>query len=158
MAAVNLGGILLLALTWSGAGAAFDAIPQLAGLFAIAGGAYLAGLGAAMALQAMRDVNDAPSRGAAMLPGTWLGIVAFQFVNPKAWILTLTVSAVTPGGGWSFTGLAAMYVVLSGACLATWAVTGSLVGRLLADRRSRRRFDCVMGGVLIVSAGFLLAA
>ncbi|MGH8195063.1 MAG: LysE family transporter, partial [Woeseiaceae bacterium] len=46
VAAVNLGGILLLALTWSGAGAAFDAIPQLAGLFAIAGGAYLAGLGA----------------------------------------------------------------------------------------------------------------
>ena len=56
-----------------------------------AGALYLVWLGAGLILRAGRHGEADGERGA--LPGTALGMAAFQFLNPKCWVLVLTAAA-----------------------------------------------------------------
>lgn len=156
--AVIAGGLGLLALAWTGAGLAFEALPRLQKVLTIAGSVYLALLGVAMIVQTMRPYGTG-SASKNPLPQTWLGVTLFQFVNPKAWVLMVTATAsVAPNGWGAFAALAGTFTVLSGLCLALWTVAGSIVVTFLSDGRSRRWFDRALGGTLIASAGFLMSS
>jgi threonine/homoserine/homoserine lactone efflux protein len=147
MLAVVAGSLLVLVLVWLGVGGAMAAWPASQTAFGIAGGAYLGLLGIRLLLRGEANANQASSA----LPMTMLGVTGFQLVNPKGWILVTTAAAAMPQVGDVFT-LAILMVLVTGTCLALWAVAGAASARLLSRPGPRRWFDRTMGALLAVSA------
>ena len=158
IAGVLAGSLALLALVWAGAGALFTAAPVFRHLLLAAGALYLVWLGGDLIWRS-GDTGDAPRP----LPGTTLGIAAFQILNPKSWVLVTTASVAMAGstagmdGLSGFGRLAALMLVIPGACLTLWALAGVAIAERLRRRSTRRWFDRAMGCLLILSAALLVA-
>lgn len=156
--AVIAGGLLLLTLVWAGAGLLFAAEPRLRTLLALAGSAYLFRLGAALLLPpAQAEAGTEVRTPSPTSPRSWAGVVLFQLVNPKAWVLMLTATAVVERSGWEgMIGLAALFAMLSASSLVIWTVAGSVLAAVLDQPCRRRWLDRGMGAVLIGSAAAVL--
>jgi threonine/homoserine/homoserine lactone efflux protein len=152
------GSLALLTMVWVGARVAFDLIPSLHLILAFVGAGYIGGLGATMIWRASRCNGADSSHKVAGLPTTMLGLAIFQFLNPKAWVLMATATAVASGHPFGFIVLAALLIVICGVCLTLWAFFGSMIARYLGGERSNRWFDYTMGLMLIGSAALLLFA
>lgn len=154
---IVIGGLLLLALAAIGAGAVFAAHPVLKGWIGAAGSLYLAWLGVSLCVGGMASRPCAVTPGAAPLPAGTLGLIGFQFLNPKSWVLVLTVlaaaPAATPGDYLPLAGLLALIPTL---CLLLWASLGAWLARWLIRPVVRRGVDLVMGVLLVACAGLLL--
>ncbi len=145
---VVCGSVALLAVVAAGAGFAFTAWPPLRLLIGIGGAGYLVWLGLGL-ICASRGYGHEPK-----LPsGTW-GLFGFQFLNPKAWVMVLTVVASSrPGGPFdAFTRLAPLFIVIPAACLLLWASLGVALSSQLARPAARLWSDRLLGVLLIVSA------
>ncbi len=167
MAGVVAGGLGLLVVIWSGAGAAFAAVPQLRLVLVAAGALYLAWLGAVLIWRARGSGTglDQPAghrrAGGGGLPSTMLGVAAFQFMNPKGWVLVATAAAALSAGGTGLAALAtlaALLIAIPSVCLILWAGAGAAIAGWLGRPAARRRFDRAMGALLIASAALLLLA
>ena len=156
IAGVVLGGLVLLALVWLGAAALFEAEPRLRLALMIAGALYLAWLGWTLIRDAGREGDGGDT---AALPGTTLGLVGFQLLNPKAWVLVVTAASTMaqsdPGAG-GFVVLGLLFATISLLSLALWAGAGAAIAQALRNATRRRWFDRTMGALLILSAGLLL--
>jgi threonine/homoserine/homoserine lactone efflux protein len=150
---VVLGGIVLLAVAAAGMGAAFTAWPSLRMLVAVGGGLYLVWLGSRLILP--RGTWQAEPA----LPAGVSGLFAFQFLNPKGWIMVLTVVAALPATGAvdSFLRLAPLFVCIPALCLLLWAGLGHALSRHLTRPLVRLWTDRVLGALLVVSALLLFA-
>ena len=86
-----------------------------------------------------------------------MGLFFFQFLNPKAWAMVLTVtSGVQSGAGFTRIGLLVTLIVLiPTVCLALWAWLGTLMAKGLAQPRAAHWFERLMGALLVVSACLL---
>ncbi|MXN66003.1 LysE family transporter [Stappia sp. GBMRC 2046] len=76
---------------------------------------------------------------------TAAGLALFQFLNPKGWVLAVTVAASAPNDGALALLLALTAAWISAASLLAWSVAGASLNVWLKGRRSRRAFDIVMG-------------
>ncbi len=154
---VVAGGLLLLGLAWSGVAAAIAAEPRLRSVLTSGGAVYLVWLGGVT----IRRARPIVARSASARGGHgWLGVAAFQLLNPKAWLLVLTASAVVSTeleGARGLALLAGVYIVRSSISLPAWALAGSVIGGLVGDGRGRLGFERTMGG-LLVALGLFLAA
>jgi len=160
---VVLGGLVLLTLAWLGVATALDAAPRMRLVLTGGGAAYLAWLGGGMLWETRRSMDGANRSGTTghRLPTHWLGVATFQLLNPKAWVMLVTATAVMAralDGPWGLGALAAIYALRSAVSLTLWAIAGSAIGRFLGEAGSRRRFDRAMGTLLVVLAGLLLVA
>ena len=156
LAGIILGTLAMTAIVVFGAGAAFAAEPRLRTAITAAGCLYLAWLG--LRLFAASDATAASaSRRETRLPSHVAGLFFFQFLNPKAWAMVLTVtSGVDSGIGSTRIGLlVALIVLIPAVCLALWAWLGVLMTRRLTRPRASIWFQRSMGVLLVVSA-FLL--
>ncbi len=87
--------------------------------------------------------------------GFW-GATAFQWINPKAWIMavataaTYTLAGIAPDWQSPVRGL--IFVAVSLPSISTWALLGLGVGRWLATAHRLRVFNVVMGVLLAASA------
>ena len=87
--------------------------------------------------------------------GFW-GASAFQWINPKAWIMavataaTYTLAGVTPA--WQSPARGLIFVLVSLPSISTWALLGLGVGRWLATPQRLRVFNVTMGVLLAASA------
>ena len=105
-----------------------------------------------------RGPGAAPAGG----PGdrtSWASVFAFQFANPKAWVMVLTItSAVSSGDGphHVFVELSVLLAAILGACLAVWAAAGAALSRIIERRAIRVWFDRAMGFALAGSAVMLI--
>jgi threonine/homoserine/homoserine lactone efflux protein len=145
---VVLGSLSLLALISLGVGSAIHAHPTLGLVLNIAGGAYLAWLGASLIFR-----RAAPSSGDTLpgMPTSLWGVAVFQLLNPKAWVLIMTVvAAVTEAR--SVLGLAVLVALTSSICLSIWAIAGAASAQLLAGAQARLWFDRTMGALLALFA------
>jgi len=158
---VVLGGLVLLGLAWSGVAAVLETAPHLRLALTGAGAAYLVWLGGGMIWKDGRLARASPgSPSPRAFPSSWLGIAAFQLLNPKAWVLLVTATAVmsrTLEGLRGLGTLAAIYSVRSAFSLTAWAVAGSVIGRCLTKVGAQRRLDRMMGGLLVALAVALVA-
>lgn len=149
IAGVVLGSVVLISVAWFGGSVVFDAVPWLRRGLAIAGAAYLGGLGLAIAMRPPRDATAAPRATSVA------GIAALQVVNPKAWMIAVAVTTGpatrTPA---AFAALIAIASAIPIACLAGWAAAGAALDRLAGAHR--RWVDLASGGLLVASAGALL--
>jgi threonine/homoserine/homoserine lactone efflux protein len=151
---VILGSVLLLAVILAGVGRALEQSPRFGAVLSLAGGTYLAWLGASLFLRANGSRESACRERD--LPSSLLGVAAFQLANPKAWILVTTAAATVAGTGGALQ-LALMLVLVSGVCLSVWGIAGAAAARLLARHRFRLWFDRSMG-VLLATSAFAIVA
>jgi len=92
-------------------------------------------------------------------PLAFMEAAAFQFVNPKAWVMALTtVSLFLPVSAPLLTACIAIAVVLVAVnfpCVTVWALFGSGMRHFLTSDRRRRAFNLLMS-VLLLATAFLM--
>jgi len=129
--------------------------PALYDLLRYTGSAYLIWmawrLATATAAPAVQD-GDAPESEAR--PLGMLGAAAFQWVNPKAWVMAVTaMSAYLPARAQAIdvVALALLFGVINLPCVACWAGGGAALRRFLQDPLRLRIFNISMALALLAS-------
>ncbi len=79
---------------------------------------------------------------------------AMQWLNPKAWLATVSGVAVIAAGRLGL--FTAIYFAVCLASIAAWAVAGSALGTALGNARAMRRFNAAMAALLAASALVML--
>ncbi len=149
------GGLLLLAVTALGAGATFAAYPSLRRWTGVIGALYLVWLGVSLCAAGVAPRQAATTSEA--LPAGILGLIGFQFLNPKSWVIVLTVLAAMPATGLpDYLRLAGLFVLIPALCLLLWAALGAWLVRWLVRPGARRGVDIAMGFLLVACAFLLL--
>lgn len=86
--------------------------------------------------------------------------LAFQFVNPKTWIKSLTLATVFMPDGLSTAQGAVLVAVLNGLlafpCISAWALFGSGLRVVLTRPGRREAFNAIMAGSLALLAILML--
>lgn len=157
IAGIVLGGAVMIGLAQWGLASLLHRLPHADTGIVILGSAYLAWLGFAMG---WRHAAGGEQAREVSTPTRSMGLFAFQFANPKAWTLALTAAGAFDAMARSSppqVPLVAVFASISVACLMAWAVLGSVLARWLSSALARRRFDRVMGSLLLGSAVALLA-
>jgi threonine/homoserine/homoserine lactone efflux protein len=92
--------------------------------------------------------------------GFW-GAVAFQWVNPKAWVMAVTFMSTYPpaqAGVAQIAPLVLLFMVLGAPCSAVWAAFGSALRSFLQDPKRLRVFNITMALALVASLYPMLKA
>ncbi len=140
--------LMVLVLGWSLAGIARH-LPTLYVALHIASSVYLLWLAWRIATSSNPHDARAPRR-----PFTLLDAAAFQWINPKAWALTLgaVASFARPGHiAFDVPVIALVLVVVGLPCITLWAGSGSLLKGLLLKPRALRAFNIGMAVLLVLS-------
>lgn len=146
---VTLGFAFMVLVVGVGLGALFDAVPLLYTVLKYVSIAYLLYL--AWMIANAGPVKEGEEKGK---PLTFMQAAAFQWVNPKGWIMAIgaisTYAAILsfPFNVLLITGLFGAVGILS--CLA-WAAFGASMRRLLRTPRAVRIFNIAMALALIAS-------
>ncbi|MDQ0122819.1 threonine/homoserine/homoserine lactone efflux protein [Pseudomonas lini] len=150
MLGITCGFFVLVVAVGFGLGAVFQTYPLLYTVLRYIGAAYLLYL--AWKIAHSGPVSDA-GRGEAK-PISYLGAAAFQWVNPKAWIMAIgAISTYTPLQGY-FTNvivIAAVFALINLPSVSVWAACGTLLRNVLKDRRWLRLFNWGMAALLVAS-------
>jgi threonine/homoserine/homoserine lactone efflux protein len=145
-------GVQLLAVC-AGLGALFTKWPVLQTVLQWAGATYLLWLG--WKLLRSGDVAE----GRAPQPITFWQAAAFQFVNPKAWVMSLSaVSLFMPrdmGIVPAMTYLLGLMLLINLPCIGAWAMFGSSLRGLLKRRGARLAFNASMA-VALAATGVIM--
>lgn len=151
MLGITVGFGVLLAICAAGIGALVMAVPSLQTLLKIAGSGYLLYL----AWQ-MRAMNFDRKVEQAHHPMRFMGAAAFQFLNPKAWVMAITGgSAFLPNilPVWLAIGVYCLvFCAVNLPCISVWAGAGALLRRFLAQPLWQTVFCGVMMALTAYSA------
>ena len=127
-------------------------LPALVSMLRWAGVAFLL----FMAWRLATDSGKLAVDGASQHRPSMLAGAAMQWLNPKAWLATLSGVAVYAAGQLGL--FAAIYFVICLASIVAWAVAGSALTTTLSNPRAMRRFNAAMAALLAASAAFMLRA
>ncbi|GAA0576867.1 LysE family translocator [Halomonas salifodinae] len=152
-----LGGcFLLFAGIALGLGLLFERFPLVQTALRLIGSAYLLYLAWRIATAPPPDLRR---RGEGR-PLTFWQAAAFQFANPKAWVMGLALMAgFLPEGGDTWLNallLAAFAELVALPCIAVWAGFGTAIGRWLDSPRAWRVFNALMGALTAACVLFIL--
>lgn len=150
LAGVNVGFVLMTMMVGLGLASVLEVFPQAVLVLKVASAIYLVYLSWKIATAAPL-ADDSPSASSGT-PMTFLQAVAFQWVNPKAWAMTLTaVSAYTvtarPLVSLGIIGL--VFAVVQLPCITSWAVLGTQIRRFLSSSLRLRAFNIVAALLLL---------
>lgn len=156
MLGITCGFFVLVVAVGFGLGAVFQTYPLLYTVLRYVGAAYLLYL--AWKIAHSGPVSD--SEQGESKPISYLSAAAFQWVNPKAWIMAIgAISTYTPMQGY-FTNvivIAAVFALINLPSVGVWAGCGKLLRNVLKDRRWLRIFNWGMALLLVASLYPLLA-
>ncbi|QXI21224.1 LysE family translocator [Pseudomonas iranensis] len=150
MLGISCGFFLLVVAVGFGLGAVFQAYPILYTVLRYVGAAYLLYL--AWKIAHSGPVGDS-AHGEAK-PISYLGAAAFQWVNPKAWIMAIgAISTYTPMQGYFYNVviIAAVFAIINLPSVGLWAACGTLLRNVLKDPRWLRVFNWGMAALLVIS-------
>ena len=150
MLGISCGFFVLVLAVGFGLGAVFQAYPLLYTVLRYVGAAYLLYLAWKIAHSGPVPENESGKR----TPISYWGAAAFQWVNPKAWIMAIgAISTYTPLQGYFFNVvvIAAVFALINLPSVSLWVVCGSLLRNLLRDRRWLRLFNWGMALLLVAS-------
>lgn len=136
-----------------GLGSVFTAYPWAQQALRIAGSLYLAYL--AWQLSQSSAAGEPAPRAVSFVQAA-----AFQALNPKSWLRSITVASVFLPAGHGMAA-SALLVAVTGVmvgipCNAMWALFGVSIRRWLKEPRMRRGFNLTMGAALFILAVLLL--
>ena len=138
----------------AGLSAVFTRWPRLQTALSWVGAAYLVYLGWQL-LRSSVAAAEAHSR-----PVSFVQATLFQFLNPKAWVMSLTAATLfLPHELGAL--LAGLYMALvmeaiGVPCMTVWALFGSGLKRFLAAPRARMVFNGVMAVALVATAVLMI--
>lgn len=150
MLGIGVGFVVLLLAVGAGLGALLTALPWLHTALKIAGGLYLLYLAWHIATAGSVD----PEGAAGTRPMGFWAAAAFQWVNPKAWLMAVSAMATyTIPADYLVTMLlvAAAFGVVNLPCVSVWAALGSALRPLLSSPRLVRGFNVTMALLLVAS-------
>ncbi len=147
MFGIGIGFFVLLLAVGFGLGALLAAFPILHVALKVAGGAYLLYLAFKIAMsRSMGEDRDGRAR-----PMTFIEAAAFQWVNPKAWVMAVTAMAVYTEPGSPFLSVIIIGVAFAAVnipSVSTWAGFGMALRGILSDPVRLKWFNFAMGVLL----------
>jgi threonine/homoserine/homoserine lactone efflux protein len=147
MLGISSGFLSLLVAVGFGLGAVLTAFPSLHFALKIAGGAYLLYLAWRIAMsRSMGKGDDAGGR-----PMTFLEAAAFQWINPKAWVMAVSGMAIYTNAEAPFLSVLLISVAFAAVNLpsvSSWAGFGMVLRGFLADPVRLKWFNIAMGMLL----------
>jgi threonine/homoserine/homoserine lactone efflux protein len=154
LAGVVAGMALLMAAAGAGLGSLVAAWPAAVMLLTWGGAAWLLWLAWQIAAAPAQAAGSAAPRSAAPV-GFWRAL-AFQWVNPKSWIVSVSAAATFAAGGAAAPAqrallLAATFALAATPACALWLAGGAALQRWLVDERAARVFNVAMGLLLAAS-------
>ncbi|CDZ33426.1 LysE family translocator [Neorhizobium galegae] len=149
MLGIGAGFLSLLIAVGLGLGALLHSVPVVYTALKFAGGAYL--LWVAWKIGMSRSLSDGE---AGARPMTFIGAAAFQWVNPKAWVMAVTAMATYTNPDYylptvMMVGLAFAAVNLPS--VSTWAGFGSALREWLSVPARLKWFNITMALLLVAS-------
>lgn len=147
---VSLGFAVMVLAVGLGLGAIFQTWPGLYAVLKYAGAAYLLYLAWIIATSGPVDEGDI----ARSSPITFFQAAAFQWVNPKGWVMAVgAVSAYATVAAFPYNMMliAFLFGALGILSSAAWVVLGQTLRRLLRHERTVRIFNVAMALALVAS-------
>jgi len=153
---ITCGFTFMIFMTGVGLHVVFEQVPMLQTILKYGGAIYLLWLAWKLAQAAPMSSEQA----ALSKPMGFFGAAAFQWINPKAWVMAL--SALTTYLPQGFTAgdaamLAGIFGVIGVFCVGAWAMFGVAMRRVLQDPRSVRIFNIAMALLLVATLYPMLA-
>jgi threonine/homoserine/homoserine lactone efflux protein len=140
---------LVLLAVCAGLDALFTRWPEAQTVLRWAGAAYLVYLGWRILRSGEAKAGHSPK------PLTVLEAAAFQFLNPKAWVMTLTAAAMFLPRDLGFVTacvyMVAVMALINLPCITAWALFGSSLRSFLARPAGRVAFNAMMSVALAVT-------
>ena len=147
MIGVNLGFMSLLAASALGLGALIQSVPWISPLLRIVGSLYLIYLAYRVA-----TAGEA-KEGTASKPFTFWEAAAFQYVNPKAWVMGLTAASTFVPTSLPLVRSSLLMVGTFGLVnlpsITAWAAGGTAMNRFMTNDKRRRIVNGILGVLLI---------
>jgi threonine/homoserine/homoserine lactone efflux protein len=149
MLGIGLGFLVLLLAIGFGLGALMTAFPVLHTVLKVAGGAYLLYLAWRIAMSRTLGKGEAKAR-----PMTFLEAAAFQWVNPKAWMIAIGGMALYTDPARPVVSVLAVAVAFAAVnlpCVSSWAAFGMALRGFLSDPVRLKWFNIAMGVLLALT-------
>ncbi|MDR7144578.1 LysE family translocator [Rhizobium sp. BE258] len=149
MLGIGAGFLSLLLAVGLGLGAVLHTVPALYTVLKFAGGAYL--LWIAWKIGSSRSLSEGKTSAA---PMSFLSAAAFQWINPKAWVMAVTAMATYTNPDLYLVsvlivGLA--FALVNVPSVSTWAGFGSALRDWLSDPARLKWFNITMALLLVLS-------
>lgn len=147
---VCIGFPLMIACVGLGLGKIFAAFPLIYTVLKYAGAAYMVWL-------AWKIASSAPTsnqKTKVSYPMTFLQGAAFQWVNPKGWVMAVTSLSTYTVAAQYYTGVAAItavYVVMGFTSASAWALFGMALKQVMSDPRWFRFINGILALLLVAS-------
>ena len=148
---IGLGYPAMVAGVGFGLGGVFVAVPSMHVVLKYVGSAYILWM-------AWKTATASGTSGAKEQPGrplTFLQAAAFQWVNPKGWVVAVgAISAFTTVQGDLFFEVGAItltFACVNYPCASVWTLSGVGIGRLLKRGNRLRAFNLAMALLLVAS-------
>jgi threonine/homoserine/homoserine lactone efflux protein len=155
MLGISAGVVVLMLSVGFGLGEVFRRIPVLYTVLETASVAYLLWLAWKIGTSGDIKIKTGERR-----PMRFHEAIAFQWINPKAWMMVLTAATtirLSTDFGLNTVAMSVVFYVVGLPCICVWAAFGTSMRRLLADPRRLRAFNIVMALSLVASMYPLLA-
>ena len=147
MLGISIGFFVLLLAVGCGLGAVLTAVPALHTALKVAGAAYLLYLAWKIAMsRSLGSKGEAKGR-----PMRFIDAAAFQWVNPKAWVMAITAMAVYANPNHPFVSVALIsiaFTIVNLPSVSVWAGFGTALRGFLSDPRRLKWFNIAMGLLL----------
>lgn len=147
---ISFGFFILALASGLGVGAILQQFPALHSALKIISAAYLAYL----ALKIARDRTVSQNGDTDKKPMSFLQAALFQWVNPKAWMIAISVMIIFGDSNASLgniSWIALIFSLVGLPCIAIWAVFGVLLKQILSQPVYLKWFNISMGALLIAS-------
>ncbi|WP_438747632.1 LysE family translocator [Pararhizobium sp. O133] len=149
MIGIGAGFLTLLIAVGLGLGAILHSVPLLYTALKFAGGAYLIWI--AWKIGTSRSLSDGQTGTA---PMTFLQAAAFQWINPKAWVMAVTAMATyTSEQSYLFSVMIVgiIFAIVNVPSVSTWAGFGSALRQWLSHPVRLKWFNITMAVLLVLS-------
>ncbi|MBJ9966901.1 LysE family translocator [Burkholderia seminalis] len=152
---ISIGVAILMLCVGFGLGEAFKRLPLLYTILEAASVAYLLYLAWRIGTS-----GEVKAHGAKPRPMTFVEAAAFQWVNPKAWMMVLTAATtvrLSADYGMNAAWMSVVFILIGFPCICLWAAFGLGLRRFLSNPRALRIFNVTMAVLLILSLYPLVA-
>ncbi len=151
MLGIGVGFMVLLLAVGLGLGQLLERYPVIYTALKYAGAAYMLWLAWKIARSGPMADKSSESAGS---PLNFLGAAAFQWVNPKAWVMAVTAMATYTRPDQHLLTVIIVTLIFGAVnvpSVSTWTVFGVALKRFLSDPRANRIFNIAMALALVAS-------
>ena len=151
MLGIGVGFFILLLAVGFGLGALIETVPSFYMALKFAGGAYMLYL--AWKIATSRSIGESKRRDKTK-PMSFLQAPAFQWVNPKAWVMAITGIATYANHDNYYVAVllvSAAFAMVNLPSVSVWAGFGTLLRNWLSDPVRLKWFNLIMALLLVLS-------